>query len=568
MGTGDDAGDNTAWAAQFSIPRSGTRYVDASDTVDFYKFVNTRFDRITAEITPSGYFTVKIYDVGENLVATGTGSVSYTDTSGGYNYVAVERLSDSYTDYTLTIKSSETIVKGTDNDLTAPAHNDMGTGADAYDEATYASSISAGSGTGYFDSNDVYDYYKVTASSGQTITATLTTPSTASCTLEILNSELSGTYTDVAGGQTEDLSMTVTASGDHYILVSRASGLGTYSLTVSVGGSTDTTDMGSGGDAGGTNGTAATISAGSGTGYMNGTDPTDVFKIYVTSGQNISATLTPPSGADFNLTLYEDSVTRSTSSLGENLADNVSDTAVLSGYRYIWVTYVSGSGNYTLNVLISEPMTSENVVAPEETSATNVAAVVSIENLAANVWDVITIAENGVSSINVQTEQSIAVSFEDNQLIKTIAVSTNTAIDNVIVQAQKISTKPQSVSEPSTAVPGVVVSHYLDIANIEFKVEKSWLTDNNIDPDTVKLLRYTTTWTELPTTYVSEDATYRYYTATTPGFSTFAVVGATLPTSQLPPLYVVVVAAVVMLVVTLVLIWRKMATGPKTLKTG
>ncbi len=314
---------------------------------------------------------------------------------------------------------------------------------------------------------------------------------------------------------------------------------------------------------------------------MDGADPVDVFKIYVANGQHISATLTPPSGADFNLTLYEDSVTRSTSSLGENLTDNVSDTAVLSGYRYLWVTYVSGSGNYTLNVLVSEPTTSENVATPGETSS-EVAAVVSIENLAANVGGIITIAENGVSSVNVQTEQAIAVNFEDNQLIKKITISTSTAIDNVVVQAQKISVKPQAVSEPSTVVSGVVVSHYLDItvtptgenvvsvenANIEFKVEKSWLTDNNIDPTTVKLLRYTTTWTELPTAYVSEDATYRYYTATTPGFSTFAVVGATLPISQLPPLYIVAIAAVIMVVVTIVFIWRKISTGPKMANTS
>lgn len=59
---------------------------------------------------------------------------------------------------------------------------------------------------------------------------------------------------------------------------------------------------------------------------------------------------------------------------------------------------------------------------------------------------------------------------------------------------------------------------------ISFNVNKTWLRDNNIDSSEVKLLRYTTEWTALPTTKTGEDTDKIYYSAETPGFSPFAIV--------------------------------------------
>ena len=69
----------------------------------------------------------------------------------------------------------------------------------------------------------------------------------------------------------------------------------------------------------------------------------------------------------------------------------------------------------------------------------------------------------------------------------------------------------------------------IEEVDIEFVVNKSWLTDNNLDEDEVVLSRYTTEWNSLPTSIVSSDATAVTYTATTPGFSYFAI--ATKPTA-------------------------------------
>jgi len=61
---------------------------------------------------------------------------------------------------------------------------------------------------------------------------------------------------------------------------------------------------------------------------------------------------------------------------------------------------------------------------------------------------------------------------------------------------------------------------------VSFKVEKSWVTDNNIDETTITLYRYSDdTWHELVTRKIVEDANSLQFEAETSGFSPFAVTG-------------------------------------------
>ncbi len=110
-----------------------------------------------------------------------------------------------------------------------------------------------------------------------------------------------------------------------------------------------------------------------------------------------------------------------------------------------------------------------------------------------------------------------------------------------------------SVSEPSTqaaaglGTPSGTVYKYLEItssniqadtissAKIKFKVEKSWLAENNLDKDTVKLNRYADNqWDTLPTRLVSEGPDNINYEAETPGFSYFAISAEKLSIEGIP----------------------------------
>jgi len=59
---------------------------------------------------------------------------------------------------------------------------------------------------------------------------------------------------------------------------------------------------------------------------------------------------------------------------------------------------------------------------------------------------------------------------------------------------------------------------------IKFKVEKTWLTENNLTEDDVVLMHYKNdVWEELKTTKLNTDANYVHYSATTDSFSIFAI---------------------------------------------
>lgn len=86
------------------------------------------------------------------------------------------------------------------------------------------------------------------------------------------------------------------------------------------------------------------------------------------------------------------------------------------------------------------------------------------------------------------------------------------------------------------AAPGVVYKNMniwvgdgktpamLSDARIMFRVEKSWLSQNRIDPANIRMCRYNSgSWAQLPTSMTGEDDTYVYYLARTPGFSAFAI---------------------------------------------
>lgn len=61
-----------------------------------------------------------------------------------------------------------------------------------------------------------------------------------------------------------------------------------------------------------------------------------------------------------------------------------------------------------------------------------------------------------------------------------------------------------------------------------FKVEKSWIQDNNVDQSSITLNRYIDNeWNQLSTNLSDEDDKYLYFTAKTSGFSQFAITGKT-----------------------------------------
>ena len=58
---------------------------------------------------------------------------------------------------------------------------------------------------------------------------------------------------------------------------------------------------------------------------------------------------------------------------------------------------------------------------------------------------------------------------------------------------------------------------------VEFRVEKSWINDNNVNESLVTLQWYNKSWEPLYTRKVGEDNNYAYFESRTSGFSSFAI---------------------------------------------
>ena len=119
-------------------------------------------------------------------------------------------------------------------------------------------------------------------------------------------------------------------------------------------------DAGSGSDAGGTASSSTSLSATNSTysGNLSSTDTSDFYSISMPNGTGVSVGLTSPSGADFDLYLYDSGISEIDSSLSTSSYDEVTSNGTSIGGTtvYIEARRWSGSGQYTLQVWIfSEP---------------------------------------------------------------------------------------------------------------------------------------------------------------------------------------------------------------------
>ena len=146
--------------------------------------------------------------------------------------------------------------------------------------------------------------------------------------------------------------------------------------------------------------------------------------------------------------------------------------------------------------------------------------------------------ELGNFSDGEETESELENSDEISMCRVKFVSTTN--LKKVKVKVVKLKDKPAEIIE----IPkeNITVHNYLDIKlttdeefveeeqvkslKFKFKVELTWISENDIDKITVQLMRYHDgKWQSLTTTLQSEDETYVYYEAETPGCSTFAVIG-------------------------------------------
>lgn len=176
-------------------------------------------------------------------------------------------------------------------------------------------------------------------------------------------------------------------------------------------------------------------------------------------------------------------------------------------------TTTSGGGGTVITTtnkvitIIQSASPSEPAIATIEASK---AKDLKIDEVKVELKDTVTNAQISVKESSLPSGANVAISTEQGATYKYLDISTTI---------------------PSPSIDKVIIS---------FKVEKSWLEKNGIGSSGVSLQRYSNNqWNKLTTTKTSEDATYIYFDAESPGLSVFAVIGekasAETPTTPTTP---------------------------------
>ena len=128
---------------------------------------------------------------------------------------------------------------------------------------------------------------------------------------------------------------------------------------------------------------------------------------------------------------------------------------------------------------------------------------------------------------------AIVKNFDENIGVKEIQISVNNAAQNIQVDVKKYDGKPANVSVEKTEkvyqyiqIDVKNLAGKLDKATVQFKVEKNWVTQNNLTKENVVVSKFNETskeWKELGTIYSSEDNKFYYYNVELTSFSYFAI---------------------------------------------
>ncbi|MEM3890439.1 MAG: PGF-pre-PGF domain-containing protein, partial [Candidatus Micrarchaeia archaeon] len=217
-------------------------------------------------------------------------------------------------------------------------------------------------------------------------------------------------------------------------------------------------------------------------------------------------------------------------------ADPIGNAMNSSNSTTFSVTISSGSSsssssttNQTTNVTPYVPPVTQPPAQPqpEETPApTNPISVVS------STASTVVFSLNAVAGEQINIDVlKMASGVAQGTGISKISITTRSAVSNVQVSIKPVE-KPVSIQEPAKKVLNYIeidfggASDAVQSAKITFTLKKSDIRKQNIDSDTIKLLRYANgQWQELQTVKGFEDLESITFEATTPGFSYFAIAG-------------------------------------------
>jgi len=137
-----------------------------------------------------------------------------------------------------------------------------------------------------------------------------------------------------------------------------------------------------------------------------------------------------------------------------------------------------------------------------------------------------------VPSIAAGKMANVTITKTEDVAFRQINISVSNSVNNIKIVITKLPNSPASVTHEISGK----VYHYIQVSKenitdsninkiyIKFAVNKTWLTNNDVDKSKIILYRwFDNTWNELITTYINEDSSEIFYRAESPGLSYFVI---------------------------------------------
>ncbi len=240
---------------------------------------------------------------------------------------------------------------------------------------------------------------------------------------------------------------------------------------------------------------------------------------------------TPPTINSFNLsadTVYKDDSLNAVCDATDNI-----DTNVL---RNISGLSASSLGTFTAKCTASDD--ASNSVSAEKNYSVILRPVTTSAKKGSNDRGASTSQETAQNNLETSTTETVKISFsKSNDAITELSLVLLNGEKSADVSVSMLLSKPDSIPSIETDKETIIsVYKYLELkhpnlnnsdiksAAIEFKVEKSWFTANNIKQEEIALYRFSSgAWESLETKIIGEDADNYVFESVSKGMSVFAI---------------------------------------------
>ncbi len=222
-------------------------------------------------------------------------------------------------------------------------------------------------------------------------------------------------------------------------------------------------------------------------------------------------------------------------------------TVAINGVNISLESEGNESSTYSVVVYLSTGLNSITAAATDEagnTATASISVTRSFSSVGGGVSGSETTSSGEISvvlaeSVNhiskISTDEVSVLKFDDVE-IHEVEIQVSKDVESISIGIRKLSGKPPDVVKPAVGASYTyidisaenITDEDVESAVITFSVPVAWIDENGIDEDRVSLQRYNETtqkWAKLSTQKLGRSKTLINYSAVSPGFSVFAIVG-------------------------------------------